>query len=114
MSKSVTNGHDLSLARDPSPHPDDVRRQLRQILASPVFHGSKRCQQFLEYVCLRSLAGEAAALKERRSVRIVPLEEIDDENVSKFQAGLLFLTTSASTGAPRVLMQQENDTLSAT
>jgi hypothetical protein len=41
-------------------------------------------------------------IKERRSVRIVPLEEIDDENVSKFQAGLLFLTTSASTGAPRV------------
>jgi hypothetical protein len=66
MSKSVTtNGHELSVARDPSPHPDEIRRQLQQILASPVFHGSKRCQQFLEYVCLKSLAGETGALKER-------------------------------------------------
>jgi hypothetical protein len=38
---------------------------LQQILASPVFHGSKRCQQFLEYVCVKSLAGENGALKER-------------------------------------------------
>ena len=65
MSKSVTNGHELSVARDPSPHPDEIRRQLQQILASPVFHGSKRCQQFLEYVCVKSLAGETGALKER-------------------------------------------------
>ena len=66
MSKSViTNGHELGVARDPSPHPDEIRRQLQQILASPVFHGSKRCQQFLEYVCAKSLAGEAGALKER-------------------------------------------------
>jgi hypothetical protein len=65
MSKSVTSGHELSVAREPSPHPDEIRRQLQQILASPVFHGSKRCQQFLEYVCVKSLAGEAGALKER-------------------------------------------------
>src|SRR4249919_2077241 len=65
MSKSVTNGHELSVARDPSPHPDEIRRQLQRILASPVFHGSKRCQQFLEYVCVKSLAGENGALKER-------------------------------------------------
>ncbi len=66
MSKSViTNGHELGVDRDPSPHPDEIRRQLQQILASPVFHGSKRCQQFLEYVCAKSLAGEAGALKER-------------------------------------------------
>src|SRR5450432_1464196 len=65
MSKSVTSVHEPSVARDASPHPDEVRRQLQQILASPVFHGSKRCQQFLEYVCVKSLAGEAGALKER-------------------------------------------------
>lgn len=65
MSKSVSSGQELSAARDPSPHPDEIRRQLQQILASPVFHGSKRCQQFLEYVCVKSLAGEAGALKER-------------------------------------------------
>src|SRR5271166_5476066 len=47
------------------PKPDEVRGQLRAILTSPAFHGSKRCQQFLEYVCERSLAGEAGALKER-------------------------------------------------
>lgn len=65
MSKSIANGDELSAARDPSPHPDEIRRQLQQIMASPVFHGSKRCQQFLEYVCVKSLAGEAGALKER-------------------------------------------------
>ena len=65
MSKTVTSGHELSVVRDPSPHPDEIRRQLQRILASPVFHGSKRCQQFLEYVCAKSLAGETGALKER-------------------------------------------------
>lgn len=47
------------------PKPEEVQEQLRTILASPAFHGSKRCQQFLEYVCDKSLAGEAGALKER-------------------------------------------------
>jgi hypothetical protein len=47
------------------PKPEEVQNQLRAILASPAFHGSKRCQQFLEYVCDKSLAGEAGALKER-------------------------------------------------
>src|ERR1035438_1284576 len=65
MSKSITNGIGVSVARDPSPPADEIRRHLQQILASPVFHGSKRCQQFLEYVCAKSLAGEAGSLKER-------------------------------------------------
>jgi len=47
------------------PKPEEVHDQLRVVLASPAFHGSKRCQHFLEYVCQRSLAGEAGALKER-------------------------------------------------
>ena len=47
------------------PKPEEVQSQLSTILASPSFHGSKRCQQFLEYVCEKSLAGEAGALKER-------------------------------------------------
>jgi hypothetical protein len=34
-------------------------------MASPPFHGSKRCHQFLEYVCEQALAGETGALKER-------------------------------------------------
>jgi len=48
-----------------APKPAEIQNQLRAILASPAFHGSKRCQQFLEYVCEKSLAGEAGALKER-------------------------------------------------
>ena len=62
---SSTSEHELSVVRGPSPQPDEIRRQLQQVLASPAFHGSKRCQQFLEYVCAKSLAGEVGALKER-------------------------------------------------
>lgn len=51
--------------RGTKPAPGEITAQLRVILASPVFHGSKRCQQFLEYVCEKSLSGEAGALKER-------------------------------------------------
>src|SRR3954454_7786125 len=47
------------------PSADEIRRQLRTILTNPAFLGSKRSQQFLEYVCEKSLAGAASALKER-------------------------------------------------
>src|SRR5581483_10013897 len=47
------------------PTPEEIRRQLQNMLESPVFHGSKRCKQFLEYICEKSLAGEADTLKER-------------------------------------------------
>ncbi|HYP04773.1 MAG TPA: hypothetical protein VER03_00955 [Bryobacteraceae bacterium] len=47
------------------PTHDEVRAELRRILESPLFSGSKRCQQFLQYVCEKSLKGEAGALKER-------------------------------------------------
>ncbi|HVW86208.1 MAG TPA: hypothetical protein VHB50_16085, partial [Bryobacteraceae bacterium] len=49
----------------PAPTAEEIGVQLRLILASPVFHGSKRCQQFLEYVCRKALAGDAGALKDR-------------------------------------------------
>jgi hypothetical protein len=48
-----------------APSPEEIRRQLRSMLDNPVFHGSKRCKQFLEYICEKSLAGEADTLKER-------------------------------------------------
>jgi hypothetical protein len=48
-----------------SPGADQIREQLRAILASPTFHGSRRCQQFLEYVCEKTLHGDGATLKER-------------------------------------------------
>lgn len=47
------------------PSHDEIRRQLRSMLENPVFHGSKRCKQFLEFICEKSLAGEADTLKER-------------------------------------------------
>jgi hypothetical protein len=51
--------------RAATPTPEEIGSQLQLILSSPVFHGSKRCQQFLEYVCEKSLSGEMGALKER-------------------------------------------------
>jgi hypothetical protein len=65
MSKAVLALQGAATVRDHQPQPEEIRRQLANILTSPVFHGSKRCQQFLEYVCEKSLAGEAGALKER-------------------------------------------------
>ncbi len=66
MSRVATYASEEGLARDPnSPKPEEILAQLRQILASPSFHASKRCYQFLEYVCEKSLAGDAGALKER-------------------------------------------------
>lgn len=44
---------------------DLIRLQLRRILESPAFHGSKRCQAFLEYVVEKTLRGESDGLKER-------------------------------------------------
>jgi hypothetical protein len=46
------------------PAPDEIKAELQSILLSPAFQGSKRCRQFLEYVCNQSL-GELGALKER-------------------------------------------------
>ncbi len=47
------------------PEPSEIRRELELILASSVFRGSKRCQDFLRYVSTKSLEGEAGTLKER-------------------------------------------------
>lgn len=55
---------------EPNPHlelpkPEEIRRHLREVLKSPAFQGSKRCQQFLAYVCDKSLGAETVNLKER-------------------------------------------------
>jgi hypothetical protein len=44
---------------------DAVRIELGHIFQSPQFHGSKRCQDFLEYVVEQTLAGLPHGLKER-------------------------------------------------
>jgi hypothetical protein len=61
------------------PRPEEITEQLRLVLASPTFHGSKRCQQFLEYVCEKSLAGEPGALKERSIALDVFGRHLDEE-----------------------------------
>jgi hypothetical protein len=65
MSTTGIGVRDLPSADQHVPGQEAIRRQLEAILASPAFHGSRRCQQFLTCVCEKSLAGEAAALKER-------------------------------------------------
>jgi hypothetical protein len=66
MSRVALYSAEDGLKRDPrSPTRDEVRAQVRAILSSPAFLGSKRCCSFLEYVCERSMAGEEGALKER-------------------------------------------------
>jgi hypothetical protein len=66
MSKSVVSPRSAEFdLHHESPTPEEIHRQIQNILASPAFHGSKRGQQFLQYVCEKALAGEARALKER-------------------------------------------------
>jgi len=64
MSKTASRERESGAIRS-TPSPEEVRRQLQKILASPAFHGSKRCLQFLEYVCEKALSGQAGSLKER-------------------------------------------------
>jgi hypothetical protein len=64
MSKIAATLHESGV-NSHEPTREDINRQLAAILASPVFHGSRRCQQFLEYVCEKSLAGEGGTIKER-------------------------------------------------
>src|SRR5689334_7080858 len=60
----------LSAAKTGSPYLTNeqitlVRDELRSILASESFSGSKRCQDFLEFVVDRALAGDHESLTER-------------------------------------------------
>ena len=64
MAKVAPNLHEPA-PNVQAPKAEEVIRQLKNTLASPAFHGSRRCQQFLEYVVEKSLAGQSAHLKER-------------------------------------------------
>ncbi len=44
---------------------ETVRFELHRILASPLFQGSKRCHDFLQYIVTRTLDGELDGLSER-------------------------------------------------
>ena len=43
----------------------DVTRQLTRVLESSAFHGSKRCQKFLQFAIDKALKGDVDSLKER-------------------------------------------------
>src|SRR5260370_39327174 len=52
---------EMSVAR---PRPEEIRAQLQRILDSPVFSTALRLSQFLQFVVVRSIEGQAAAIKE--------------------------------------------------
>jgi hypothetical protein len=47
------------------PKPEEIRNHLQEVLKSSAFQGSKRCRQFLAYVCEKSLGSATVSLKER-------------------------------------------------
>jgi hypothetical protein len=55
----------LKSCLDPGVTSEAVRAELERILASPEFKASKRCQDFLQFVVDRALAGGPNDLKER-------------------------------------------------
>jgi hypothetical protein len=61
----MTPMKEKSGAAVPSPERYQVEVALGRILLSPVFRGSRRCQDFLQYVVKRALDGDQESLKER-------------------------------------------------
>ena len=47
------------------PSEAEIRQELGRILSSSVFRGSKRCHDFMNYVCTKATHGAAETLKER-------------------------------------------------
>ena len=47
------------------PNETEVRREIEHVLSSSVFRGSKRCHDFTNYVCAKTLQGASGTLKER-------------------------------------------------
>lgn len=65
MKSETPTAADYAAGAPGVPNPEEIRSQLRLILASPIFHSSRRGQQFVEYVVEKALAGDLGALKER-------------------------------------------------
>jgi hypothetical protein len=47
------------------PNETEVRSEIEHVLSSSVFRGSKRCHDFTNYVCAKTLQGASGTLKER-------------------------------------------------
>lgn len=72
------------------PGAEEIRSQLHEILSSPAFQGSKRCRQFLAFVCEKALAGETGSLKERTiAVEVFgrkPQSDLADDTIVRVSA----------------------------
>ncbi len=55
----------FDILADLQPSNDEVLEELNRILGSRIFRGSKRCQEFLQFVVQSALDGESGRLKER-------------------------------------------------
>jgi TolB-like protein len=56
--------HSVSETSVASPTHEEIRAQLQRILESPLFSTALRLSQFLKFVVVRSIEGQAAAIKE--------------------------------------------------
>ena len=65
MSKTIEASPPITTKRAGAPSHEEIRAELHALLLSPSFLGSKRCQQFLEFVCAEYLGGRLENLKER-------------------------------------------------
>ena len=58
-------GATAATPRGQVPNETEVRREIEHVLSSSVFRGSKRCHDFTNYVCAKTLQGASGTLKER-------------------------------------------------
>jgi len=58
-------GATAATPRGQVPNETEVRREIEHVLSSSVFRGSKRCLDFTNYVCAKTLQGASGTLKER-------------------------------------------------
>lgn len=72
------------------PSGEEVRLVLSRVLSSAVFRGSRRCHDFLSYVCLKKLEGLAQTLKEHTIAIDVfgrsPSDDSGDDNIVRVGA----------------------------
>ena len=75
--------HDAAVAKvsEVVSYEKEIRSHLAEIIASDVFRGSRRCQEFLTHVVEHALIGDFDGIKERiLGIRIFGREASDDTN----------------------------------
>ena len=72
------------------PNQNEIRCEMEQVLSSSIFRGSKRCHDFTNYVCVKTLQGAAETLKERTIAIEVfgrrTTEALSDDNIVRVGA----------------------------